>query len=123
MQMSYYQDCALATAVYPQELGIAYASLGLAGEAGEVANKVKKILRGDDAGENSYGSDDVVSGQFMITAERREQIKKELGGVMWYLAATAKEAGLSLDEIADHNIRELRSRQSRGVLKGDGDNR
>lgn len=122
MQMSYYQDCALATAVYPKELGLAYTALGLAGEAGEVANKIKKILRGDD--ENAEPSlADYQSGQFRISGDRREQIKKELGGVMWYLAATAKEAGLSLDEIADANIQELRSRQKRGVLKGDGDNR
>lgn len=108
MQMNYYQDCALATAVYPSEFGLGYTALGLAGEAGEVANKIKKVFRDDNG---------------VLTEERRQQIKQELGGVMWYLAALSKECDLSLDEIADWNIKELRSRQSRGVLKGSGDNR
>lgn len=108
MQMNYYQDCALVTAIYPEEFGLGYTALGLAGEAGEVANKIKKIYRDDEG---------------VLTEERRQQIKQELGGVVWYLAALAKECGLSLDEIADYNIKELRSRMNRGVLKGSGDNR
>lgn len=85
-----------------------YAALGLGGEAGEVCNKVKKLMR-DDGGE--------------ITNKFREYLKGELGDVLWYVAACAREAGLDLNEIAEKNVEKLVDRQERGVLQGNGDNR
>ena len=82
--------------------------LGLAGEAGEVAEHVKKVLR-DDGGE--------------VGPERRAAMSKELGDVLWYVAQLASELDLDLDEIARENLDKLFSRQRRGVLSGSGDDR
>jgi NTP pyrophosphatase (non-canonical NTP hydrolase) len=82
--------------------------LGINGEAGEVAEKVKKIIR-DKNGE--------------ISQADKEELAKELGDVLWYLAVMAKELGVSLDTIAQQNIDKLQSRKARGVLGGSGDNR
>lgn len=109
-----YQRIAVTTAVYPGALdqgsveGLSYATLGLTGEAGEVANKVKKILRDHDG---------------VITMEHRLALKKELGDVLWYAAALATQIGVTLDEVAEGNIDKLLSRQERGTLRGDGDDR
>ena len=109
MNLSEYQEKALTTALYPnQGSNPYYPALGLGGEVGEVLNKVKKIMRDHDG---------------MITDEYREILKKELGDVMWYLAATATELGLNLEEVAQLNLDKLASRKERGVLGGDGDNR
>ena len=105
-----YQIAAESTAIYKGKgtvWGLAYTALGL-GEAGEVQNKVKKILRDDD---------------FVLTEEKRVGIAKELGGNLWYIAMCASELGYSLSEIAQMNINELKSRQERNVLTGSGDNR
>lgn len=85
-----------------------YAALGLAGEAGEVANTTKKIMRDHD---------------HIVTDEKRAEIKKELGDVMWYIARLSSELGLSLDEIMQANIDKLASRMERGKLTGDGNDR
>lgn len=85
-----------------------YAAMGLGGEAGEVCNKVKKLMR-DNGGE--------------ITNKFREYLKAELGDVLWYVSACAREAGLDLNEIAQCNVDKLVDRQDRGVLQGDGDDR
>lgn len=90
------------------DLNIAYAALGLNGEAGEVAEHAKKCIR-DDGG--------------VLTEERIEKLGKELGDVLWYLAACATAAGLSLGDIATTNIDKLTSRQERGVLSGSGSDR
>lgn len=108
MTLDEYQTEAAKTAIYPPEHAIVYPALGLGGEAGEIQNKVKKILR-DSGGE---ASDEV-----------RENLKKELGDVLWYVAILARDLGLSLGEIADANIAKLLDRQSRGVLGGSGDSR
>ena len=108
MDFSNYQSQARQTAIYPTEAAIFYPSLGLAGEAGEQANKVKKILR-DDKG--------------VVTKEKKKEIGKEIGGVLWYAANLASDLGLNLDEIARENIEILNSRKERGVLQGSGDNR
>ena len=105
-----YQDRTAETAIYPGQGeigGILYTALGL-GEAGEVQNKVKKILR-DDGGK--------------VTPERRDAIAQELGGNLWYISQLAAELGLSLADIAQQNLDILASRQERGVLKGSGDER
>jgi len=84
-----------------------YVGLGL-GEAGEFQNKLKKVLR---------------DGKGQLTDESRKKMGEELGGLLWYVAQCASELGLSLDAIAEENIRILKSRKERGVLQGSGDNR
>jgi len=104
-----FQDEALRTAIYPN-LGenIYYPALGLAGEVGEVCEKIKKIMR-DDAGYVDYDS--------------KTELKKELGDVLWYLAALAHELDIPFGEIPVAVLEKLQSRQDRGVLGGSGDNR
>ena len=138
MEFSDYQEKATVTAIYPSSVrvvleklrrngfneeadmveramssvtldgNINYAALGLAGEAGEICNKIKKIDR-DKKG--------------LITDDERDDMKKELGDVLWYMSALASEFGISLDEIAKKNIEKLYSRMNRGVLSGSGDDR
>lgn len=108
-----YQLATADTAIYPGALeggadALSYVTLGLTGEAGEIANKVKKILR-DKGG--------------MVTSEDRADLSKELGDVLWYVARLADEIGYPLEEIAQKNVDKLTSRKSRGVLGGSGDNR
>lgn len=104
-----YQKAAFSTAQYP-DVGhnLYYPTLGLAGEAGEVAEKIKKLMR-DHGGQ--------------MTPERREALKKELGDVLWYVAALCSEMGLAMGDVAELNIEKLRDRKDRGRLHGDGDNR
>lgn len=109
MEFSEYQRKSRKTALYPKiEKGFVYPALGLAGEAGEVAEKVKKIFR-DRAGK--------------VDAETGQAIEKELGDVLWYVAQLATEFDLSLDEVAEKNIKKLYSRMDRGKLQGEGDDR
>lgn len=108
MRISEYQELAIQTAIYPQAYAVFYPALGLAGEAGEVANKIKKVFR-DDGG--------------MVSEEKRTQLKAELGDCLWYLAGLARDLGVSLEEAAQENIAKLMSRKERGVLGGSGDNR
>jgi NTP pyrophosphatase (non-canonical NTP hydrolase) len=108
MDLSEYQRQSRRTAEYPREAWLAYPALGLAGEAGEVAEHAKKAIR-DDGGK--------------VSDERRAAMSKELGDVLWYVAQLATELGLDLDEIAKQNLEKLFSRQARGVLSGSGDDR
>ena len=106
MKMNEYQEKAMEYATHRASL--TYAVLGLSGEAGEVAEKYKKVLR-DDAG--------------VITHERRVEIKRELGDVLWYVSCVAKHLGFTLEQIAQENVKKLGSRAARGALQGSGDNR
>lgn len=109
MELSEYQRLSRRTAAYPRAgEDMTYPALGLCGEAGEVAEKVKKTIR-DDGG--------------VLTDERRAALAQELGDVLWYAAQLATEAGLELDRIAADNLEKLLSRQQRGVLSGSGDER
>jgi NTP pyrophosphatase (non-canonical NTP hydrolase) len=108
MELSEYQRLSRSTARYPRNEALTYPALGLAGEAGEFADHAKKVIR-DDGGQ--------------VTAVRREAMAKELGDVLWYVAQLASELDLDLDEIAQGNLDKLRSRQQRGVLSGEGDDR
>jgi NTP pyrophosphatase (non-canonical NTP hydrolase) len=108
MELSEYQSLSRRTAEYPREAWLAYPALGLAGEAGEVAEHAKKAIRDDDGA---------------VSDERRTAMAKELGDVLWYVAQLASELGLDLDEIAQGNLDKLLSRQRRGVLSGSGDER
>ena len=82
--------------------------LGINGEAGEVAEKVKKIIRDKNG---------------VISDEDKLELAKELGDVLWYLAVFAHDLGVPLDNIAEQNLAKLQSRKARGVLGGAGDNR
>jgi NTP pyrophosphatase (non-canonical NTP hydrolase) len=109
MELSEYQELSRRTATYPGAgENLVYPTLGLAGEAGEVAEKVKKLLR-DDGG--------------VMSDERRAALAGELGDVLWYVAQVATEAHLDLEEIAQANLDKLLSRKERGVLSGSGDTR
>jgi NTP pyrophosphatase (non-canonical NTP hydrolase) len=109
MTLADYQRDSRATAVYPDAGdNLLYPTLGLCGEAGEVAEKVKKMVR-DDGGH--------------LSPERRQALAGELGDVLWYVAQLATEAGLDLDELAAANLAKLRSRAERAVLQGSGDER
>lgn len=109
MDFSEYQTTSRQTAKYPMAgKNFIYPTLGLAGEAGEVADKVKKVHRDHD----NVFDDAAIEG-----------VKKELGDVLWYIAQLATELNLSLDDIATTNITKLQSRLTRGVLSGSGDER
>lgn len=103
MDLREYQLKAVSFAMYPATHKVLYPTLGLCGEAGEVAEKVKKQVR---------------DGVF-----NRHETAKELGDVLWYLANVANDIGYGLEEIATMNIEKLSSRKERNVLSGSGDNR
>lgn len=108
MNFKEYQEKAIQTAIYPDSANIIYPALGLVNEAGEVAGKIKKMIRDDN---------------FVLTDERLISIEAELGDVLWYLAAICRDLGISLEDVAKENIRKLLARKLRGTLKGDGDSR
>jgi NTP pyrophosphatase (non-canonical NTP hydrolase) len=108
MTLNEYQILAKKTAQYPEEYQIIYPTLGLTGEAGEVADKVKKVIR-------DKGS--------VFSNTCNEEIAKEIGDVLWYLAMLSYDLGYSLEEIAKMNIEKLYSRKERDQIKGNGDNR
>jgi len=103
-----YQRSASKTAIYPIEHRILYPALGLAGEAGEVANKVKKLIRDGPEGRPE---------------DWREQIASEIGDVLWYCAALATDLNLTLGMIASQNEKKLSARKDAGTIGGSGDNR
>lgn len=113
MDFKEYQEKSRVTAKYP-ELGdtFVYPTLGLTGEAGEVADKVKKHIR--DRG---------ITKPSQLTTEQKNELAKELGDVLWYVTQLASELGLELNEIAELNIEKLYSRMDRDKLGGSGDNR
>lgn len=109
MNFTEYQKKSRVTAQYPDAgKNYIYPTLGLAGEAGEVAEKIKKVMR-DQGGVVSEGT--------------REEIAKELGDVLWYITQLASELDIALEDIAEGNLQKLYDRMDRGVLSGSGDNR
>jgi len=108
MDFNRYQERALETAKFPEKEWLAYLSLGLVGEAGEIANKVKKIFR-DKNGE--------------IDIETISKLVDEMGDVLWYMAILSKHLGVDLNDVAKLNILKLEDRYNRKVIHGDGDNR
>lgn len=109
MDFSEYERKARETAAYPRMgSNIFYPALGLAGEAGEVADKVKKIIRDDNE---------------ILTPQRKDALVKELGDVLWYVAALGNELGVSMEEIARINLEKLASRKDRRQINGEGDDR
>jgi NTP pyrophosphatase (non-canonical NTP hydrolase) len=124
MEFTEYQGIARGTAIYP-DLGcnLVYPALKLAGESGEVAEKIGKLMRDKGYVIGSRWSDALSC----LSPEEKDQITydlaKELGDVLWYLAALASELGINFDYVADLNLRKLRDRQARDVLQGSGDDR
>jgi NTP pyrophosphatase (non-canonical NTP hydrolase) len=108
MNLSFYQEQAITTAVYPAEAAVVYPAMGLAGEAGEVLNKIKKVYR-DKGG--------------VLDDATKQEIAKELGDVLWYVAVLARDLGEDLEDTAKENLRKLQDRMRRGVIGGEGDNR
>jgi NTP pyrophosphatase (non-canonical NTP hydrolase) len=112
-----FQDTCVTFAVYPGQgslLGLAYAALGLNGEAGETAEQVKKTWRDD-------GIEDPNS--FQVSDERRQKIIKELGDTLWYAAQIATEIGVTLGEVAQINMDKLSARRSANLIHGEGSDR
>jgi len=108
MNFETYQQATHQTAIYPPDVAALYTTLGLIGEAGEIANKVKKAIR-DDGGQ--------------MSAERRAAVLDELGDVLWYAAELCTALDADLGEVAAANIAKLADRQARGALHGEGDKR
>jgi NTP pyrophosphatase (non-canonical NTP hydrolase) len=109
MDFATYEEKARSTAIYPNKgNNLIYPVLGIAGEAGEVAEKVKKLIR------DSNG---------VPTDEWKRELMKELGDVLWYVTAIAAELGYSLENVAEFNVLKLSSRRDRDMLHGSGDNR
>ena len=109
MDFKTYQKKARETAQYPNlgENNI-YPTLGLVGEAGEVAEKVKKVIRDKNG---------------IFDEESKNAIKKELGDVLWYLSNLCTEFKFNMDDVALQNLEKLRARASKGKISGSGDDR
>ena len=124
MDVSEYQRRTADTAIYDESvadalgssfdstkrsyLHMAYCTLGITGEAGEIAEHIKKMLRDD---------------QMIPTVDRRDALHKEIGDLMWYVSQLCTELGFSLDDVMAFNLSKLQRRKNRGVLHGDGDDR
>lgn len=108
MQFDEYQKKTRETAIYPnKDNNFVFPVLGLAGETGEVSEKIKKVIRDKDG---------------IIDDDSRKEIEKELGDILWYLAQLATELNISLDDVAEKNIAKIMERKERGVVHGNGDN-
>lgn len=108
MDMDYYQGAAMRTAIYPKEQAIVYTTLGLVSEAGEIAGKVKKVIRDNDG---------------VYSADTKKALEAEVGDVLWYVAAVCEALEISMADVASANLKKLADRQNRGVISGCGDNR
>ncbi len=108
MDFTTYQQKSRETAIYKSELKLLYPALGLAGEAGEVCEKIKKIYRDKD-GE--------------MSSNDRLDIRKELGDVLWYISQIACDIDVTLASVATANLEKLRVRKENGTLHGSGDDR
>ena len=107
MDFDDYQVLAHSTAEYPRERALEYLGLKLASEAGEVAGKIGKMIRGD----------------YLFTTEFAEILSKELGDVLWYVTEMCTVLDIRLMQVAAENTLKLKDRKSRGKIKGSGDNR
>lgn len=112
MDLDEYQTAARRTALYPQDARLLYPVLKLAGEAGEVAEKVGKWMRDEGW----------LPGRELSGAQRTA-LTKELGDVLWYVASVAADMGVSLEEVGTTNLDKLADRRARGTIGGSGDER
>ena len=104
-----YQARACQTAIFPKHRATEYLTLGLTGESGEIANKVKKFIR-----------DGAVKDEYLA---KRIEIGYEIGDVLWYCAVLAEELEMNLGHIMEKNLEKLADRHKRGKISGSGDNR
>ena len=104
-----YQEKACETAIFPKQKAMEHLTLGLTGEAGEIANKVKKFIR-----------DGAVKDEYLA---KRIEIGYEIGDVLWYCAVLAKEMEMDLGHIMEKNLEKLADRHKRGKISGSGDHR
>ena len=104
-----YENLAGQTAIFPEDKALEYLALGMTSEAGEVAGKVKKLIRD---GEDKEGFE-----------MKKLAIASEIGDVLWYCAMMAKEVGVPLNTIMQENLKKLHGRKERGTLSGSGDTR
>lgn len=104
MTFKSYSETANTTAIYSEEVKIFYPLLGLSGEVGEVMNKVKKFYRDK-------------------TPLDKQDLKKELGDILWYLNAVCKDLNIDFEDMAQANLDKLLDRKKRGVISGSGDER
>lgn len=111
-----YQEEAANFAFYS---GFVYPTLGLVGEAGEIAEKVKKLLRDKEM----PADHDLEQDDKYLSEDERADLVLECGDVLWYLANLSNDLGFTLSEVAELNLSKLQSRRERGKLKGSGDNR
>lgn len=120
MNFQEYQKLTAKTAIYPKEAktidgeirSLLYLTISLAGETGELANKVKKFVRGDIAYNN--GSD-------KLTSKAMFELEAEVGDVLWYLSELCSTLGLDFSQTAYNNIQKLQNRQAHNTIRGDGD--
>lgn len=142
-----YNEFVKETAIFPPQFGLLYCALKLTGEAGEVSEKLGKLIRDSgvykqhrvvvltdsqtadirESGFQSIFLDDAqsadVTPRFNLTIDQRLALMKELGDVLWYVTAMSQQLGFSLEQVIDMNIEKLTSRRERGVLQGSGDDR
>ncbi|MEN9413209.1 MAG: hypothetical protein RLZZ342_296 [Candidatus Parcubacteria bacterium] len=111
MDFNEYQEKASVTATFTgkqEEHQLMYLALGVCGESGEIAEKIKKMIRNDNG---------------IITDETRALLKLEIGDVLWYLSQLSRVLGFSFDDAAQANIEKIMDRRARGVIKSSGDTR
>jgi NTP pyrophosphatase (non-canonical NTP hydrolase) len=106
MNFNDYQHRTSSTAIYPEGKALEYLALGLCSEAGEVAGKLKKVIRDYDS---------------RLTEEKRFELASELGDVLWYVSQLALEINVTLDNVAHENLAKLADRKERGAISGSGD--
>jgi NTP pyrophosphatase (non-canonical NTP hydrolase) len=103
-----YQELSSDTRIYPEKFKVIYPALGLSGEVGETLELVKKALRDED-------------GNF--SDERLTNLHKEIGDIIWYMAALCEDLGFDFGTVAAQNLEKLQSRKTRGMLSGSGNDR
>lgn len=108
MSFDIYQEKTGETAIYPPEKALEYLTLGLCSEAGEVAGKLKKIIRDNNG---------------IVDEDAAQKLSLEIGDVLWYVAQLATTLGLQLSEVAEDNLSKLASRKNKGTITGSGDYR
>lgn len=112
-----YQRQTSITAVYPAKYALEYLTMGLVGEAGEVANKLKKVFRGDEGTGSMASTSDPLGPT--VSRETKDKIIDELGDVLWYVAQLSRVLHTPLSAVMENNLQKLAHRKEAGTLKGD----
>ena len=122
MELNEYQDKAMSTCM-PSCDNFSYMMLNLVGEVGELASRVAKLIREDEVVIGEINNHLVPKMPFDRWMEQNDLLMKEAGDILWQLSGVCKAMGWTLEEVAQENLNKLASRQQRGVIDGDGDNR